>query len=48
MLIVQKKNKSKYESFKRCNVCKSKKLKNFLSLGKHTPADTFVNKKMSI
>lgn len=45
MLIVQKKNKSKYESFKRCNVCKSKKLKNFLSLGKHTPADTFVNKK---
>ncbi len=43
MLIVQKKNKSKYENFKRCNICFSKNLKNFLSLGKHTPADTFVS-----
>ena len=45
MLIVQKKIKSKYENFLKCNVCKSKKIKNIFNLGRHTPADTFLSKK---
>ena len=45
MLIVQKKNKSKYENFLKCNVCKSKKIKKIFNLGRHAPADTFLNKK---
>ncbi len=45
MLIIQKKIKSKYENFLKCNVCKSKKIKNIFNLGRHTPADTFLSKK---
>ena len=45
MLIVQKKNKSKYENFSKCNVCKSRKIKKIFNLGRHTPADTFLNSK---
>tara|TARA_B100000579_G_scaffold437910_2_gene469864 strand:- start:6872 stop:8101 length:1230 start_codon:yes stop_codon:yes gene_type:complete len=45
MLIVQKKIKSKYENFNKCNICHSRKLKQVFSMGKHTPADTFVSKK---
>ena len=45
MLIVQKKNKSKYENFPKCNVCASKKLKHIFNLGRHTPADTFLKKR---
>ena len=45
MLILQKKNKSKYENFSKCNICESKNIKNIFNLGKHTPADTFLTKK---
>ncbi len=45
MLILQKKNKSKYENFSKCNVCNSKKIKKIFNLGKHTPADTFLSNK---
>ena len=42
---MQKQNPSKYQIFNSCNVCGYGKIKKFLSLGKHTPADSFVDKK---